>query len=123
MSRIYASEDIPDCVVLLSQAGDVTVMDVDLVSQNGEWRPRSSSSPLLTSYMFPKDSAKFLHANPVAPLATLVLFFSSANVVEICVLCIYRDEITTVLDESIVVDGVSVKFSTGDCPDIFLDRY
>src|SRR5712691_5599242 len=98
-------------------------MDVDLVSQNGEWRPRSSSSPLLTSYMFPKDSAKFLHASPVAPLATLVLFFSSANVVEICVLCIYRDEVMTVLDESIAVDGVSVKFSTGDCPDIFLDRY
>jgi len=114
VSRIYASEDIPDCVVLLSQAGDVTVMDVDLVSQKGEWRSRSSS-PLLTPYIFPKDSAKFLQANPVAPLATLVLFFSSANVVELCVLCIYRDEVMTVLNESIVVDGVSVKFSTGDC--------
>ena len=114
MSRIYASEDIPDCVVLLSQAGDVTVMDVDLVSQKGEWRS-PSSSPLLASYIFPKDSAKFLQANPVAPLATLVLFFSSANAAEICVLCIYRDEVMTVLNESIVVDGVSLKFTTSDC--------
>ena len=122
MSRIYASEDIPDCVVLLSQAGDVTVMDVDLVSQKGEWRSRSSS-PLLASYIFPKDSATFLHANPVAPLASLVLCFASANLVEICVLCIYRDEVVTVLDESIVVDGVSIKFYTGRLSDIFLDRY
>lgn len=114
MSRIYASEDIPDRVVLLSQVGDVTVMDVDLVSQKGERKSRISS-PLLTSYIFPKDSAKFLHASPVAPLATLVLFSSSENVVEICVLCIYQDEVVTVLDESIAIDGVSVKFSTGDC--------
>jgi hypothetical protein len=122
VSRIYASEDIPDCVVLLSQAGDVTVMDVDLVSQKGERRSRSSS-PLLTSYIFPKVSATFLHANLVAPLASLVLFFASANLVEICVLCIYRDEVVTVLDESIAVDGVSVKFYTGRLSDIFLDRH
>ena len=122
MSRIYASEDVPDCVVLLSQAGDVTVMDVDLVSQKGERRSRSSS-PLLTSYIFSKDCAKFLHTNPVAPLASLVLFFASANLVEICVLCIYRDEVVTVLDESIAADGVSVKFYTGRPSDIFLDRY
>jgi cyclic lactone autoinducer peptide len=97
-------------------------MDVDLVSQKGERRSRDNP-PLLTSYLFPKDSAPSLHASPVVPLATLVLFFSSVNVVEICVLYIYQDEIMAVLDESIAVDGVSVKLSTSGCPDIFPDRY
>ena len=120
MSRIYASEDIPDRVVLLSQGGDVTVLDIDLNSQKGEWRS-SSSSPLLASYMFPKASATFVPANPVAPLATLVLLFSSASVIKVCVLCIYQDEVTTVLDESIAIDGVSVKLPTQRLSDVILD--
>jgi hypothetical protein len=120
VSRIYASEDIPDCVVLLSQGGDVTVLDIDLNSQKGEWRP-SSRSPLLASYMFPKSSATFVPANPVAPLATLVLLFSSASVIEVCVLCIYQDEVTSVLDRSIAIDGVSVKLPTQRLSDVFLD--
>jgi len=120
VSRIYASEDIPDRVVLLSQGGDVTVLDIDLNSQKGEWRS-SSSSPLLASYMFPTASATFVPANPVAPLATLVLLFSSASVIKVCVLCIYQDEVTTVLDESIAIDGVSVKLPTQRLSDVILD--
>ena len=122
MSRIYASEDIPDCVILLSTNGDVTVLDVDLVSQKGEWRSRSSS-PLFASYMFPKGSATFLHANPVAPMATLVLLFLSASVIQVCVLCVYRDEITTVLDESIAIDGVGIKSITQRRSDVSSDNY
>jgi hypothetical protein len=120
VSRIYASEDIPDRVVLLSQGGDVTVLDIDLNSQKGEWRS-SSSSPLLASYMFPEASATFVPANPVAPLATLVLLFSSASVIKVCVLCIYQDEVTTVLDESIAIDGVSIKLPTQRLSDVILD--
>jgi len=120
VSRIYASEDIPDRVVLLSQGGDVAVLDIDLNSQKGEWRS-SSSSPLLASYMFPKASATFVPPNPIAPLATLVLLFSSASVIKVCVLCIYQDEVTTILDESIAIDGVSVKLPTQRLSDVFLD--
>jgi len=122
VSRIYASEDIPDCVILLSTSGDVNVLDIDLVSQKGEWKS-PSSSPLFASYMFPKGSATFLHANPVAPLATLVLLFSSASLIQICVLCVYPDEVTTVLDESIAIDGVSLKSTTQQLTDIFSDSY
>jgi hypothetical protein len=57
--------------------------------------------------MFPKTSATFLPVQPVAQLATLVLFFSSMNVIQVCVQSIHGDEVTTVLDESIAVDGVS----------------
>ena len=111
MSRIYASEDLPDCVVSLSASGDISVLDIDLTTQKGEWRPRIDS-PLLTSYMFPKASATFLPVQPVAQLATLVLLFSSANVIQVCVQSIHGDGVTTVLDESIAVDGVSNKLPT-----------
>jgi hypothetical protein len=111
VSRIYASEDLPDSVILLSPGGDVTVLDIDLATQKGEWKSRIDS-PLLASYMFPKASATFLHTHLVAPLATLVLLFSSASLIQVCVLSIYGDEVTTVLDESIAVDGVSDKFLT-----------
>lgn len=108
MSRIYASEDLPDCIVLLSPGGDLTVLDIDLVAQKGEWRSHIDS-PLLTSYIFPKASATFYHVHPVTSLATLVLVFSSSGSIRVCVLTIYADEVTTVLDESIAVDGVSDK--------------
>jgi hypothetical protein len=120
--RIYASEDIPDCVVLLSTNGDVTALDIDLVSQQGEWKSQSCT-PLLASYMFPKDSATFLHAYPVTPLATLVLVFSSASTIQVCVLCVYQDEIMIVLDESIAIDGVSPKSTTQQLSDVFSDSY
>jgi gephyrin len=122
VSRIYASEDLPDCIVLLSPGGDVTVLDIDLATQKGEWKSHVDS-PLLASYMFPKASASFLPAHPVAPLATLVLLFSSASSVQVCVLSIHGNEVTTVLDESIAVDGVSGKLLTKELPDIFLDRH
>lgn len=82
------------------------MFDVDLATQKGEWKS-STNSPLLASYLFPKTSATFLHAHPVAPLATLVLLFSSASVIRVCVLSIYQDEIVTVLDESTAVGEVS----------------
>jgi hypothetical protein len=82
-----------------------------------------SSSPLLASYMFPKCSATFLHANPVAPLATLVLLFSSASGIQVCVLCVYRDEVTAVLDESIALDGVSLKSITQRLSDLLSGSY
>jgi hypothetical protein len=122
VSRIYASEDLSDSVVLLSPAGDVTVLDIDLATQKGEWRSHIDS-PLLASYMFPKASATFLHGHPVAPLATLVLLFSSASLIQVCVLSIYGDQVTTVLDESIAVDGVSDKSLTQETSDIILDCY
>jgi gephyrin len=106
VSRIYAPEDLPDCIVLLSPGGDVTVLDKDLVAQKGEWRSHIDSS-LLASYIFPKASATFFHVHAVASLATLVLVFSSAGSIHVYVLSIYADEVTTVLDESIAVDGVS----------------
>jgi hypothetical protein len=109
VSRIYASEDLSDRVVLLSPGGDVTVMDIDLAAQKGEWRSHNKS-PLLTSYMFPRSSAMFLPVHPVALLGTLVLFFSSRGVVHVCVLLIHEDEVTTALDESVPVDGVSNGF-------------
>ena len=118
MSRIYASEDLPDCTVLLSPGGDVTVLDIDLTTRKGEWRSHVNS-PLLASYMFPKASATFLPAHPAS--ATLVLLFSSASSIQVRVLSIHGDEITTVLDESIAVDGVSDKLLTKELPDTFLD--
>ena len=111
MSRIYASEDLPDCVVSLSPSGDVTVLDTGLTTLKGEWRSRIAF-PLLASYMFPKASATFLPVQPVAQTATLVLLFSSVNVIQVCVQTIQGDEITTVLDESIAVNGVSSKSPT-----------
>jgi hypothetical protein len=110
VSRIYASEDLPDCIVLHSPGGDVTVLDIDLATQKGEWKSHVDS-PLLASYMFPKASASFLPAHPVAPLATLVLLFSSASSVQVCVLSIHGNEVTTVLDESIAVDGTVIEAS------------
>jgi hypothetical protein len=118
VSRIYASEDLPDCIILLSPGGDVTVLDIDLAAQKGEWRPHVDS-PLLASYMFPKASATFLSAHPVPPLATLVLLFSTASSIQVCVLSIHRDEVTTVLDESTAVDGVSDKLLTKEPADLF----
>ncbi len=122
MSRIYASEDLPDCVVSLSPSGDVTVLDIDLATQKGEWRPRIDS-PLLASYMFPKASATFLPIKPITPWATLVLLFSSTSVIQVCVLSIHGDGVTTVLDESIAVDGVSNNLPTKEMLDTFLDCY
>lgn len=87
------------------------MLDIDLATQKREWRPRSNS-PLLASYMFSKTSATFLPVHSVTPLATLVLLFSSAGLIQVCVLSIYRDEVATVHDESIAVDGVSNKLST-----------
>ncbi|KAI9513303.1 hypothetical protein F5148DRAFT_1372599 [Russula earlei] len=110
VSRIYASEDLPDCVVFLSPGGDVSVMDVDLATQRGEWKSHVNL-PLLASYMFPKASATFLHAQPVAPLATLVLLFSSPSVFQVCLLSIHEDRIETVLDESTAVDASVVEAS------------
>jgi hypothetical protein len=69
--------------------------------------------------MFPKASAAFLPVQPVAQLATLVLLFSSANAIQVRVQTIHRDEVTTVLDESIAVDGVSNKLPTKEMLDIF----
>ena len=107
VTRIYALEDLPNCVLLLSSGGDVTMMDIDRDTPKTEWRPKNKSS-LLTSFMFPKASATFLPPHLVAPLAALVLVFSSASVIQVCVLTIYNDEIATVLSEEIPVDGVSV---------------
>ncbi|KAH9049690.1 hypothetical protein EDB84DRAFT_1260539 [Lactarius hengduanensis] len=59
VSRIYAPEDLPDYILLLSPGGDVTMMDIDLDTPKAEWRSNSKSI-LLTSFMFPKDSATFL---------------------------------------------------------------
>ncbi|KAI0254799.1 hypothetical protein BJV78DRAFT_1183009 [Lactifluus subvellereus] len=110
VSRLYASEDLSDRVVLLSPAGDVTVMDIDLVTQKGEWKPRNKS-PLLASYMFPRVSATFLPVQPVAPLGTLVLLLSSRGVIQVCVLLLHEDEITTALNESVIVDGTVIEAS------------
>ncbi|KAH9965838.1 hypothetical protein BC827DRAFT_1264927 [Russula dissimulans] len=110
VSRIYASDDHPDCVVLLSPSGDVTVFDVDLATQKGEWKSRTIS-PLLASYIFPGTSATFLHVHPVAPLATLVLLFSSDSAIQVCVLSIHEDEIVTVLDESTAVGRTVIQTS------------
>lgn len=118
MSQIYASEDLPDCVVSLSTSGDVSVLDLDLTAQKGEWRSRTDS-PLLASYMFPKASATFLPVQPVKQSATLVLLFSSADAIQVCVQSIYGDEVTTVLDESIAIDGVSNKLPTKEILDGF----
>ena len=117
MSRIYASEDLPDCTVLLSPSGDVTVFDIDLVTQKGEWKSHINS-PLLASYLFPKASATFLHMHPVAPLATLVLLFSSAGLIQVCVLSIYGDEVTAAPGEPVAIDGVSDKSLTQNMLDI-----
>jgi hypothetical protein len=108
VTRIYASEDIPDCILLLSPGGDVTMMNIDLDTPKAEWRPKNKSS-LLTSFMFPKASAAFLPPHLIAPLAALVLVLSSTGVMRVCVLSIYNDEIATVLDEETLVDGVSIK--------------
>lgn len=96
-------------MVLLSPGGDATVMNVDLATQKGEWKPHNKP-PLLSSYMFPRSSATFLPVHPVAPLGTLVLFFSSRGVTHVCVLLIHEDEVTTALDEPVPVDGVSKLF-------------
>jgi len=69
--------------------------------------------------MFPKASATFLPVQPVAQSATVVLLFSSADVIQVCVQSIHGDEVTTVLDESIAVDGVSNKLPTKEMLDIF----
>ena len=108
VTRIYASEDIPDCILLLSPGGDVTMMDIDLDTPKAEWKPKNKS-PLLTSFMFPKVSATFLPPHLIAPLAALVLVFSSTGVMRVCVLSIYNDEIAPVLNEEIPIDGVSIK--------------
>ena len=84
------------------------MMDIDLDTPKAEWRP-NSKSPLLTSFMFPKVSATFLPLHLVAPLATLVLVFSSTGVIQVSVLSIYENEIATVLNEETPVDGVSIK--------------
>ena len=107
VTRIYAPEDLPNCVLLLSPGGDVTTMDIDRNTPKAEWRPKNKSS-LLTSFMFPKASASFLPPHLVAPLAALLLVFSSAGVIQVCVLSIYNDEIGIVLNEETPVDGVSV---------------
>ncbi|KAH8988476.1 hypothetical protein EDB92DRAFT_1800580 [Lactarius akahatsu] len=98
VSRIYAPEDLPDYILLLSPGGDVTMMDIDLDTPKAEWRSNSKST-LLTSFMFPKVSATFLPPHLVAPLATLVLVFSTTGITQICVLSIYGDEIAAVLNE------------------------
>ncbi|KAH9002207.1 hypothetical protein EDB86DRAFT_2898629 [Lactarius hatsudake] len=98
VSRIYAPEDLPDYILLLSPGGDVTMMDIDLDTPKAEWRS-DSKSILLTSFMFPKVSATFLPPHLVAPLATLVLVFSST------------DEIATVLNEETSVDGTVIEAS------------
>ena len=108
VSRIYAPADLPDSILLLSPGGDVTMMGTDLDTPKAEWRSNSKSS-LVTSFMFPKGSATFLPPHLVAPLATLVLVFSSTGVIQVCVLFVYEDEIATVLNEETLVDGVSVK--------------
>ncbi|KAH9077077.1 hypothetical protein EDB83DRAFT_2348082 [Lactarius deliciosus] len=110
VSRIYAPEDLPDYILLLSPGGDVTVMDVNLDTPKAEWRSNSKSI-LLTSFMFPKVSATFLPPHLVAPLATLVLVFSSTGIIQICVLSIYGDEIATVLNEETSVDGTVIEAS------------
>ena len=69
--------------------------------------------------MFPKASATFLPVQPVAQSATLVLLFSRAKVIQVCVQSIHGDEVTTVLDESIAVDGVSNKSPTEEILDTF----
>ncbi|KAF8272086.1 hypothetical protein EI94DRAFT_1567074 [Lactarius quietus] len=97
VTRIYAPESLP-CLLLLSPGGDVTMMDLDLGTTKAEWRPKNKST-LLTSFMFSKVSATFLPPHLVAPLATLVLFFSSTGVIGVCVLSLYNDEIATVLNE------------------------
>jgi hypothetical protein len=108
VTRIYAPEDLPDCVLLLSPDGDVTMMDIDRDTPKAEWRPKNKSS-LLTSFLFPKVSATFSPPHLVSPLATLVLVFSSTGVIQVCVLSIYNDEIATVFNEETLVDGVSIK--------------
>ncbi|KAI9467106.1 hypothetical protein BJY52DRAFT_1236476 [Lactarius psammicola] len=110
VSRIYAPEDLPNCVLLLSPGGDVTMMDIDLDTLKAKWRSNSKSS-LLTSLMFPKVSATFLPPHLVAPLATLVLVLSSTGVIQVCVLSIYEDEIATVLNEEAPVDGTVIEAS------------
>lgn len=105
--RIYTHEDLPDCVLLLSPDGDVTMMDIDLDTPKAKWRSMNKSS-LLTSFMFPKVSATFLPPHLVAPLATLVLVFLSTSVIQVCVLSIYNDEIATVINGEAPVDGVSI---------------
>jgi hypothetical protein len=107
VSRIYAPDDLPDRILLLSPGGDVTMMDIDLDAPKAEWRANSKLS-LLSSFMFPKASATFLPPHLVVPLATLVLVFSSTGVIQVCVLSVYEDEIATVLNEETPVDGVSV---------------
>ncbi|KAH9179596.1 hypothetical protein EDB89DRAFT_1922170 [Lactarius sanguifluus] len=106
VSRIYAPEDLPDYILLLSPGGDVTMMDIDLDKPKADWRSNSKSI-LLTSFMFPKVSATFLPPHLVAPLATLVLVFSSTGIIQIC--------IATVLNEETSVDGVSVKILGTSC--------
>ncbi|KAH9060923.1 hypothetical protein EDB87DRAFT_1808093 [Lactarius vividus] len=110
VSRIYALEDLPNYVLLLSPGGDVTMMDIDLDTPKAEWRSNSKST-LLISFMFPKVSATFLPPHLVAPLATLVLVFSSAGIIQIYVLSIYGDEIATVLDEETSVNGTVIEAS------------
>lgn len=83
------------------------MMDIGRDTPKAEWRPKNKSS-FLTSFMFPKASATFLLPHLVAPLAALVLVFSSAGVIQVCVLSIYNDEIGIVLNEETPVDGVSV---------------
>ncbi|KAI9447943.1 hypothetical protein H4582DRAFT_42547 [Lactarius indigo] len=110
ISRIYTPEGLPDCVLLLSPGGDVTMMDIDLKMPKAEWRSNSKST-LLTSFMFPKISATFLPSHLVAPMATLVLVFFSTGVIQVCVLSIYGDEIATVLNAETSVDGTVIEAS------------
>ena len=84
------------------------MMDIDLDAPKAEWRSNSKST-LLASFIFPRASATFLPLHLVAPLATLVLVFSSTGVIQVCVLSVCEDEIATVLNEETPVDGVSVK--------------
>jgi hypothetical protein len=93
-------------------------MDIGLATQKGEWKPHNKS-PLLASYMFPRSCATFLPVQPVAPLGILVLIFSSRGVVHVCVLLIHEDEVTTALDESVPVDGVSNEFFFRRLADFF----
>ncbi|KAI0268165.1 hypothetical protein BC834DRAFT_933308 [Gloeopeniophorella convolvens] len=109
VSQIHVLDGVEN-ILLLSPDGDVTVMDADLSSQKAEWRSQSKS-PVLRAFVFPNTSTTFMPTQTITPLATLVLVFYLEGQIRICVLSIDEDDISTVLDKAVPVDGVVVDAS------------
>ncbi|TFY73214.1 hypothetical protein EWM64_g10798, partial [Hericium alpestre] len=102
LSRIYAPDNLPDRVVLLSPEGELSLADGDLkvlASQTYLHRPSS----LRKSFVFEKSRLL-----PSLAAMLVVLFIAVDETTRIHVMSVSKESITVLLDESLPVGNNSI---------------